>query len=73
MTIINLKNNLIKICENKNISTSNILIAIDSAESAHNNQYRKSGEPYITHPIEVAILVADLDGSEAMIKSSFTS
>lgn len=26
---------------------------------AHRNQYRKSGDPYITHPVEVARLLAD--------------
>jgi len=27
---------------------------------AHDGQFRKSGEPYITHPVSVAILLADL-------------
>lgn len=30
------------------------------AEEFHQGQYRKSGEPYITHPLHVAILLAEL-------------
>ncbi len=30
------------------------------AEAAHRGQYRKSGEPYVTHPVAVAVVVADL-------------
>ncbi|WP_155942050.1 HD domain-containing protein, partial [Richelia intracellularis] len=33
----------------------------------HEGQYRKSGEPYICHPIAVASLLQDLGGSAAMI------
>ena len=33
--------------------------AFDFSESAHRGQFRKSGEPYITHPIAVAGLCAD--------------
>lgn len=32
--------------------------AYDYAEKMHNNQYRKSGEPYIVHPLNVAYEVA---------------
>lgn len=31
------------------------------AEAAHNGQKRISGEPYINHPVEVALILADLE------------
>ncbi len=35
--------------------------AFDLAVKAHENQYRKSGEPYIIHPIAVAIILSELE------------
>ncbi len=32
--------------------------AFDLANDAHKNVKRKSGEPYIVHPLEVALIVA---------------
>ncbi len=34
--------------------------AYEFAATAHEGQYRKSGEPFIMHPVEVAIILADL-------------
>ena len=40
--------------------TVKIRQAYDLAEAAHRGQLRKSGEPYISHPVEVAVILAGL-------------
>ncbi|WP_305862261.1 RelA/SpoT family protein [Helicobacter cholecystus] len=50
--------------------TPKIQKAINFATEAHQEQYRKSGEPYIVHPLCVASIVAFYGGDEAMICSS---
>ncbi|MBE5883721.1 MAG: bifunctional (p)ppGpp synthetase/guanosine-3',5'-bis(diphosphate) 3'-pyrophosphohydrolase [Lachnospiraceae bacterium] len=40
---------------------SMIAKAYQIAGEAHKNQFRKSGEPYIVHPLNVAIILADLE------------
>ncbi len=40
---------------------SSIYKAYEVADEAHKNQLRKSGEPYIIHPLCVAIILADLE------------
>ena len=40
------------------------------AKEKHEGQMRKSGEPYITHPIAVAKIIADLHGGPATIIAS---
>ena len=40
---------------------SMIAKAYQVAKTAHKDQYRKSGEPYIIHPLNVAIILADLE------------
>ena len=37
-----------------------IKLAYDFAAEAHKNQKRKSGEPYITHPLQVTITLAEM-------------
>ncbi|MBL4865997.1 MAG: bifunctional GTP diphosphokinase/guanosine-3',5'-bis pyrophosphate 3'-pyrophosphohydrolase [Pseudomonadales bacterium] len=34
--------------------------SLDFAEEAHEGQYRRSGDPYITHPVAVASILADM-------------
>lgn len=40
---------------------SMIAKAYNIAEKAHEGQFRKSGEPYIIHPLNVAIILAELE------------
>ena len=44
-----------------------ILQALEFAKEAHKNQFRKSGEPYVIHPILVAALVAYVSNDEIMV------
>ena len=37
-----------------------VLKAYEFAEQCHKGQLRQSGEPYITHPLAVAIILADM-------------
>ena len=55
--------------ENNQDSDPSCLIcrAFSFAYDLHAGQRRKSGEPYIAHPVAVAGLLRDLGGDEAMI------
>ncbi|MCF2595996.1 RelA/SpoT family protein [Pseudoflavonifractor phocaeensis] len=44
-----------------NLDTKLLFDAFTFADSAHKGQLRKSGEPYIIHPLAVAEIVADLE------------
>ena len=45
--------------------------AFNFAYTLHQGQYRKSGEPYIAHPVAVAGLLRDFGGDSAMIAAGF--
>ncbi len=44
--------------------------ALAFAESAHEGQYRKSGEPYIVHPILVAAITAWIGNDNTMVQAA---
>lgn len=45
--------------------------AYDMAEYAHKEQFRKSGEPYIWHPVQVASILVDLGMDPYTIAAAF--
>ncbi|WP_071395877.1 RelA/SpoT family protein [Bacillus tuaregi] len=45
--------------------------AYEFARHAHRLQYRKSGEPYIIHPIQVAGILADLEMDPSTVAAGF--
>lgn len=45
--------------------------AFDYAYQAHQNQYRRSGEPYIIHPVQVAAILANLGLDAETIAGGF--
>ncbi|NET73425.1 MAG: bifunctional (p)ppGpp synthetase/guanosine-3',5'-bis(diphosphate) 3'-pyrophosphohydrolase, partial [Sphaerospermopsis sp. SIO1G2] len=59
--------------EDERTYNDNLLIAnaFKFAYQLHEGQSRKSGEPYIAHPVAVADLLRDLGGSAAMIAAGF--
>ena len=53
------------------LETGLICRAFEFAYKLHKGQYRKSGEPYICHPVAVAGLLKDLGGDSTMIAAGF--
>ena len=52
---------------NRKSNTKLILKAYDYANEHHGNQLRKSGEPYIIHPLQVAYILASIGLDDATI------
>ena len=53
--------NLLEIVKKYNPDEVNIIIkAYEYANELHKGQYRQSGEPYITHPLNVAYILAEM-------------
>jgi guanosine-3',5'-bis(diphosphate) 3'-pyrophosphohydrolase len=50
--------------------TGLIELAFDMAREAHREQVRRSGEPYITHPLGVALVLADLGLDDVTIAAA---
>ncbi|MBE9208033.1 bifunctional (p)ppGpp synthetase/guanosine-3',5'-bis(diphosphate) 3'-pyrophosphohydrolase [Nostoc sp. LEGE 06077] len=57
--------------DRRHYDESLICRAFTFAYQLHHGQFRKSGEPYICHPVAVAGLLRDLGGSPAMIAAGF--
>ncbi len=56
-----------EIKKNSHLDLGRISKAYEYAEKIHENQKRKSGEPYIIHPVEVARIILQAGGDENMI------
>ena len=52
---------------NRRANLKTIRKAYDFANAQHGNQLRKSGEPYIIHPLQVAYILATLGLDESTI------
>ncbi len=48
---------LAKVSAHPRLDYEAVLFALNFAEKSHEGQFRKSGEPYVTHPVEVAELL----------------
>lgn len=56
-----------EIAKQNRLSVGIIRKAYEKAKFLHANQTRKSGEPYILHPVQVALILAKLDFDENVI------
>jgi GTP pyrophosphokinase len=63
---------LVEVYESRHPGASGTMIelAFEVAQEAHASQVRRSGEPYITHPLRVAMIVAELGLDDTTIASA---
>jgi RelA/SpoT family (p)ppGpp synthetase len=61
---------LVAITSERGLSADTCTHTATWAAERHRGQWRKSGEPYVTHCIEVAILVTDMGGSAPMVQAA---
>ena len=54
-----------------NADADKIHLALTCATQAHTGQKRKDGTDYVTHPIAVAEIIADIATTEPMERSMF--
>ncbi len=47
-----------------------VLLAFETAKKAHNGQFRKSGEPYINHPLGTAFILATMKIDAAIVAAA---
>ena len=59
-----------QIFENNNSSTDVIIKAFNLAKQLHKDQRRKDGKLYISHPVEVALILAKLGFDEKVISAA---
>lgn len=52
------------------LELSNVVKAYEFAKQKHANQYRKSGKPYILHPVEVAMILEKLNFNTDVISAA---
>lgn len=60
---------LVKTYLHKQKNIDIIIKAYEYAKKAHEGQFRKSGDPYIQHPLEVAYLLAQIHSSPSTISA----
>lgn len=63
-------NTLKSILKRNNVDTSMVERAYNFADACHNGQLRRDGTPYISHPVEVALILAELNMDADVICAS---
>ncbi len=58
---------LLEIAKSNDLPQDTIKKAYEKAKALHKNQKRKDGTPYLGHPVEVALILAELSFDESVI------